>query len=524
MVVCHVRLVGFCLAVLIAPIAVAASSNLPIIPQPAYMEIGHGAFCSGPKLEVDADPVPLTALRRAIEADGGPELSSLGDNLPELTLAIDDDLLLQLGEEGYQLSVRPDAIDARAARPVGLFYAIQTLRQLAWAGGESSEWVIPCCEIKDRPRFAWRGFMLDESRHFSGPDAVKRLLDAMGLLKLNRFHWHLTDAPAWRIEIRQLPRLTEIGSLTRTSDGRQKSEFYTQEQVREIVAYALERGITIVPEISMPGHATAANRAYPEYSGGNEFTLNPAGEATFLYLETILCEVAEMFPDAGMIHLGGDEVNYGWQAWPELREVKELMAMEGLRSLRAVEAHFKRRMASFVASLGMKAGFWMAGAEEGISGDQVVLYWWQNHALSELGAALDRGCPVVLCPVVPCFFDFVQDSSHLAGGLRPAGDRLVNTLHSVYIFPDSLVTELPKSGNVFGIQANLWTESAVTQESRDFLAFPRLFALAEAAWTSTERKDYAGFEERLKSHLPRLRAAGIAPWDPFAETPKPILH
>jgi hexosaminidase len=514
----------FCLAAFIAPATAVVASNLPVIPRPAYMEVTKGVFRSGPKLDVAADPAILTAMRRATAADDGPDISSPSGSRPKVTLAIEPDLVRELGEEGYQLSVRPDAIEGRAAKSVGLFYAIQTLRQLAWAGGGHGEWVVPCCEIKDRPRFAWRGFMLDESRHFSGPDAVKRLLDMMALLKLNRFHWHLTDATAWRIEIKELPKLTEIGSLTGFSENPVKPEFYTQRQVREMVAYALERGIMIVPEINMPGHATAANRAYPEYSaGGNReqpvFTFNPAKEATFQYLETILREVAEMFPDAGMIHLGGDEVAVGWETWPELPEVKELMAEQGLQDLRAVEAHFKRRMASFVASLGIKAGFWMSGAEQDIPADQVILFCWRHYALGELTAALDRGCPVVLCPFVPCFFDFVQHFSHLAEWHRPGGERLVNTLQAVYAFPDSLVAKLPKAGNVLGIQANLWTEMAVTQESRDFLTFPRLYALAEAAWTSAERKDYAGFEERLKVHLPHLRAAGIVPWDPFEKTP-----
>jgi len=518
------RHVVFYLAAFIAPATAAGASDLPVIPRPAYMEVGQGVFRSGPKLDVDADPAILAAMRRATAADDGPDISSPSGNRPKVTLAVAPDLFRKLGEEGYQLSVRPNSVKARAARPVGLFYAVQTLRQLAWAGGGRGEWVLPCCEIKDRPRFAWRGFMLDESRHFSGPEAVKRLIDAMALLKLNRFHWHLTDETAWRIEIKKLPKLTEIGSLTSFFENPAKPEFYTQRQVREIVAYALERGIVIVPEINMPGHATAANRAYPEYSAGGSrkhpvFTFNPAQEATFDYLEVILCEVAKMFPNAGMLHLGGDEVDYGWDTWPRLPEVKELMAEEGLKDLRAVEVYFKRRMASFVASLGMKTGLWLVGVERSIPADQVVLFWWRHYAVGELRAALDRGCPVVLCPIVPCFFDFVQDSSHLAGWHRP-GERLVNTLQSVYAFPDSLIATLPGDGNVLGIQANLWTEVAVTQERRDFLTFPRLLALAEAAWTSAERKDYTGFEERLKVHLPHLRAAGVVPWDPFEKNPE----
>ena len=521
------RHVVFYLLVFIATATAAVASDLPVIPRPAYVEVGEGVFRSGPKLDVDADPAILTALRQAIETDGGPDISSPFGGRPRVTLTVEPDLVREIGEEGYLLSVRPNSVKARASKPVGLFYAIQTLRQLAWAGGGRGEWVLPCCEIKDRPRFAWRGFMLDESRHFSGPDAVKRLLDAMALLKLNRFHWHLTDETAWRIEIKELPKLTEIGALTPPTLhdylAKPKFYFYTQQQVRELVAYALERGIVIVPEINMPGHATAANRAYPEYSGGGRerpgYTLNPASEATFLYLETILCEVDEMFPDAAILHLGGDEVSHGWQKWSELPEVKELMAKEGLKDLSGVEAYFKRRMASFVASLGTKAGFWMAGAEQGIPPDQAVLFWWRHEAQGQLRAAVNGGYSIVLCPRLPCYFDFGQYSSHTAGA-RWTGKLFFNTLRSVYAFPDSLLATLSKDANVLGIQANLWTETAVTQERRDFLTFPRLYALAEAAWTPAEGKDYAGFEERLKAHLPRLRATGIVPWDPFAKTPE----
>jgi len=512
--------------ILIATAAAAVASELPVIPRPTHVKVGRGVFRSGPDLKVNADPATLAAVKRAVEADGGPRVASSPRNRARVHLAIEIDLADQLGEEGYQLSVTRGAIEARAATEAGLFYAVQTLRQLSWAGGGSGEWVVPCCEVRDKPRFAWRGFMLDESRNFSGPDAVKRLLDAMALLKLNRFHWHLTDDTAWRIEIRQFPRLTEVGAVTppTLADLVVRPKFYTRAQVRDIVAYARDRGILVIPEINMPGHADASNRAYPEHSGGGSrtrpaFTLNPASEATFQYLNTILREVAGMFPDAGMLHLGGDEVSEGWQKWPELPEVKDLMAREGIKDLTGVEAYFKRRMAFFVDSLGMKAGFWMGGAEQSLPPELATLFWWRHTAHKELRAALDGGYPVVLCPRLPCYFDFGQDSSHMAGA-RWLGRLFFNTLPSVYAFPDSLPSSLSGHAGVLGIQANLWTETAFTQERRDFLTFPRLLALAEAAWTPAARKDYAAFEERLRVHLPRLREAGIAPWDPFEKTPE----
>lgn len=517
--------VVFCVAVLSAPI-MAIASDLPIIPRPAHLTVCEGVFRSGPELVVDADQATVQALRRAIAADGGPEISSLSVSKPRIVFTIVPDLMPDLGEEGYTLSVRADSVTARAAGSRGLLYAVQTLRQLAWAGGGQDEWILPCCEIKDRPRFAWRGFMLDESRNFSGADAVKRLLDEMGLLKLNRFHWHLTNDTAWRIEIDGWPRLTQTAPPTSAdvSAGRLTPAFYTEQQVREIVAYAAERGIVIVPEINMPGHATAANRAYPEYSAGGSpqrpvATFNPADEGTFRYLESILRSVAKQFPDAGVLHIGGEEVSHGWQNWLELPEVKELMAKEGLKDRFGVERYFKRRMVSFVDSLGLRAGLWMSGTEQDVPSDQVVLFWWRHEIPGELWAALDRGYSVVLCPRVPCYFDFVQEPSHIIGA-RWAGNLLVNTLHSVYSFPDSLLGASSANDHILGVQANLWTEKAVMQERRDLLTFPRLYALAEAAWTPPESKDYAAFEERLRVHLPHLRAAGITPWDPFTKAPE----
>ncbi|MFH0777449.1 MAG: family 20 glycosylhydrolase [Candidatus Eisenbacteria bacterium] len=455
--------------------------------------------------------------------DGGPEIVSRSRSRSRVKLTTHARLAKELGAEGYRLSVKPRSVEVSAAKPLGLLYAVQTLRQLAWAGGRRDEWVLPCCEITDRPRFAWRGFMLDESRSFSGEGAVKRLLDAMALLKLNRFHWHLTDETAWRIEIRRLPKLAEVGALPRGAQRRAVPEFYTQQQIREIVSYARERGIVVVPEINMPGHAAAANRAYPEYSAGGSServvpTFNPANEATFSYLETILGEVADLFPATDVLHLGGDEVDYGWETWSQLPEVKELMARESLKDLRAVEAHFKRRMAAFVTSLGRKAGLWMEGVEQVIPADQVVLFWWRHLATAQLRAALERGTSVVLCPVMPCFFDLAQDASQSARG-RKSATSLINSLQSVYSFPDSLAVTLPAEAAVLGIQANLWTTDAVTQESRDSLTFPRLYALAKAAWTAVERKDYAGFVERLNIHMPHLRDVGIEPYDPSNLTP-----
>ena len=432
--------------------------------------------------------------------------------------------------EGYLIRVLPKTVIVHAATPAGAFHGLQTLAQLLEGAEKSkSSLALPCMVIADAPRFAWRGFMLDESRHFSGSEAVKRLLDTMARYHMNRFHWHLTDSPAWRIEIKKYPKLTEIGSRGSETDRSPDAprQFYTQEQIREIVAYAKARHITIVPEIDMPGHADAAVVSYPENDGGGftrkrgnswpHFTFNPAKPETLRFLDDILTEVAALFPDAGVIHFGGDEVHYGWKKWPELPEVQALMKSEGFTELSQVEAWFNRRMAKTINNLGFATGGWDEIAARNLPRDMTLVFWWRHDKPQVLRKALDAGYPVVLCPRRPMYFDFVQAAPHKVG--RRWGG--FNSLDQVYAFPDSLKTLRPEDNNlVRGIQACLWTETTVTQERRDFLTFPRLLALAEAAWTPAKRKDFESFQKRLKPHLPRLRQHGLHPYDPFANSPE----
>ena len=430
--------------------------------------------------------------------------------------------------EGYVMRVLPTTVIVHAATPAGHFNGLQTLAQLL-AGAEKSETALtlPCMVISDAPRFGWRGYMLDESRHFTGVEPLKRLLDAMAHYKLNRLHWHLTDSPGWRIEIKKYPRLTEVGSRGSETDRSPDAprQFYTQEEVRDIVAYARARNITVVPEIDMPGHADAANIAYPEHSGGGftrkkgnswpHFTFNPARAETFAFLSDILAEVAGLFPDAGVIHFGGDEVHYGWKKWPELPEVKTLMEKEGFSELREVETWFNRRIAATINGLGYETGGWDEIAACGLPKDKTLVFWWRHNKPEVLRKSLDDGYPVVMCPRLPCYFDFVQHDSHEVG--RRWGG--FNPLDQVYAFPESLTNLKPGDSSLIrGIQACLWTEKTVTQERRDFMTFPRLLALAEAAWTPKQRKEYVGFEKRLKPHLPRLEARGFAIYDPFANS------
>jgi hexosaminidase len=371
--------------------------------------------------------------------------------------------------------------------------------------------------------------MLDESRHFTGEAGVKRLLDGMARYKLNRLHWHLTDSAGWRIEIKKYPKLTTIGGRGNESDRSHTApaQYYTQEQIRGIVAYANERHITIIPEIDMPGHADSAVLAYPEHDGGGflqkgnkdkwpHFTFNPAKKETLAFLDDILKEVATLFPEAGVIHIGGDEVHFGWHQWPELPEVQALMKKERLKDLAAVETWFIRRMSATVSDLNFATGGWDEIASRDLPRDKSLVFWWRHDKPQVLRDSLKDGYPVVLCPRRPCYFDFVQHDSHKVG--RRWGG--FNPLSEVYDFPAGLKLSDDDEKKVRGIQACLWTETAVTQARRDFLVWPRLVALAEAAWTSHSRKDFSTFEKRLPTELEWLRAHGIQPYDPSANSPE----
>ncbi len=419
----------------------------------------------------------------------------------------------EIRPEGYGLQVRKASITITAATPGGMFHGIQTLRHvLGFAPSETLAPSIPCMTIRDAPRFQWRGFMLDESRHFFGKSYIKKLLDWMALLKMNRFHWHLTDEPAWRLEIKRYPRLTEVGATGSWSDPDAPRAYYTQDDIREIVQYAAERHIVIVPEIDMPGHATAANRAYPEYSGGGserlpDFTFNPGKEETYTYLENILHEVMDLFPGT-WIHFGADEVHFGNEQWNHDPDVQSLMAREGLENLKAVEYYFVKRMAAFIQRHGRTAIGWDEIVGSDIAGDAATVMWWRHELPDVLAQSYEKGFSTILCPRLPCYFDFVQDDSHAWG--RRWAKTAFGTLDELHAYPPEKHLPLQSPDLVLGIQGNLWTERVQNAARADFMIFPRLVALAEAAWTPTDRKDFEDFKRRLPRFFAVMDDEGTA--------------
>lgn len=410
-----------------------------------------------------------------------------------------------LAEEEYELTVKCGNISIKGGSPTGVFYGIQTLIQEAEAyGGKAVTGT-----IKDAPEYSWRGYMLDESRHFFGEKSVKEIIDFMARYKLNKFHWHLTDAPGWRIEIKAYPELTTIGAKgdLHVPDG--PAAFYTQDQIREIVAYAAQKHIEVIPEIDMPGHVSSANRAYPELGVGDKpgsFTYNPGKEEVYVFVANVLKEVADLFPSE-YLHFGGDEVALGNNGWADDPYIKALMKREGYTDIKEAEAYFHKRLAPIIHGLGKKMIGWDDILDLPGEKQADALTWWRHERPDHLSDGQDQGYEMILCPRLPLYFDFVQDSTHTSGR-KWYTDGAYCPLDFVYQFPECL-SEGWNKGGVIGMQANLWTETLRTPKRVQFMTFPRIGALAEDCWTSASNKNYDSFTSRLEKEYALYDQLGI---------------
>jgi hexosaminidase len=508
------------------------SEVIALIPQPQHLILKEGYFTVGPKTEIycSHNELTQTAQLLATYVQGAVKnITGDFDRHADVLLQLNETEDTGLGREGYALSITRHQVRITANTPAGIFYGVQTLRQLLPASMETSDlnatYALPRVEIRDVPRYGWRGFMLDESRHFFGKAQVKKTLDIMAFYKLNRFHWHLTDAPGWRLEIKAYPKLTTLGSKGDWSSPENKGGFYTQSDIKEIVEYASQRHIVVVPEIDMPGHATAANRAYPQYSGGGtdrypEFTFNPGKEGTYDYLTDILKETIDLFPSP-WIHFGGDEVSFAIEKWKENADVQALMQRESLTTLYEVETYFNRRMANVIHDLGRTTVGWDEVVDAGLKPDKTVVMWWRHNKPGQLTKAIEQGFDIVLCPRIPCYFDFIQHDTHSYGRTWKG----FCDLKGVYDYPEEPEAYRPvNQAHILGIQGNLWTERVHTTKRFDYMTYPRLSALAEAAWTKAENKSYDAYTGRLKHHLRRYDVWGIGYFNPFAptSTPEPV--
>ena len=506
-------------------IVVSVHAQVQLIPQPQVISCNNGSFALNSKTTVI-----YTSPQNQKQAE---ILAGYFKNTFDFSITTgvkqsgSNQIVLKensgLGEEEYIITVNKENIICEASTQVGMFYAIQTLIQSF--NNSDKKLSIATMSLRDSPRYAWRGFMLDESRHFFGKEIVKQLLDVMAYLKMNRFHWHLTDEPGWRIEIKKYPKLTEIGAEGNWHDSKAPRTFYTQDEIREIVAYASERHIMVIPEIDMPGHAIAANRAYPEFSAGGtgrwkDFTFHPARETTYKFIDDVIAEVAQLFPSP-YIHIGGDEVHYGNQIWFTDPEIQQFIKDNDLKNEVGLEHYFVRRACDIVNSKGRIMIGWDEIIASGVTPDKAVVMWWRHDKPEQLVAALEKGFNVIMTPRIPCYFDFVQDESHKIG--RRWGSAF-NSLQTIYNFPDNLSNLIANhNSQIWGMQANLWTERVADVNRLYFMLFPRLAGMAEDAWTNPKAKDYSRFETNLKNFLKYLDQKGINYFNPFnpESTPEP---
>jgi hexosaminidase len=506
-----------------------------VIPQPASIQPKTGTFEITPQTNILADDLnqenavylrdfffPPSGIQLTIQDDPGHLTDSISLKL--------DPSLSHLGDEGYQLNINRDGIAIVSTTIKGVFYGIQTLRQLLPVEVENRKliegipWQAPCCEIVDKPRFPWRGYMLDEGRHFLGAENIFRTIDLMALQKLNTFHWHLTEDQGWRIEIKSYPKLTEIGSWragtskswkdTRTGghDGIPHGGFYTQNEVREIVAYAALRNINIIPEIEIPGHSTAALAAYPELSCtsgpfevSNRFGIHKdiycAGkEYTFEFLESVLDEVIDLFPSP-VIHIGGDEAPKS--RWKSCPDCQKRMQDEGLKDVHELQVYFTNRITEHLESHRRRAIGWNEIIHDDIAQNTIIQYWFGNK--KGLLDVIRKGNNVVNS----AYFIHYLDHSY---SLTP--------LHIAYEYdPVFKGLDTKSASHILGLEAPMWTEWVPNQDRLDYQTYPRLTAFAETGWTPRDCKEYDGFLERLNSFNCRLdildvRHASIQDWEP----------
>ncbi len=407
--------------------------------------------------------------------------------------------------EGYQLDVTPGGIDLRAGSPDGLFYGMQTLRQL-YAGGE-----VPCVSIRDNPRFGYRGLHLDVSRHFFSKEEVMKLLDVMSFYKLNTLHMHLTDAGGWRIEIDKYPKLTSETAFRTESDwrkwwdGRDRKYlpegtpgayggYYTKEDIREIVKHAASKHINIIPEIEFPGHSEEVLMAYPELSCSGKPYQNGdfciGNELSFTFMEDVLAEVIDLFPSE-YIHVGGDEA--GKSAWKKCPKCQALMKEKGMKNVDELQSYMIHRAEEFLNSKDRKLIGWDEILEGGLAPEATVMSW--------------RGHDVVMTPGNYMYLDFYQadpkTQPYAIGGYTP-----IKKVYSYDPVPaDSLTVE--ECRHILGVQANTWTEYIQTPEHLEYMMFPRALAVAEIGWTSQELRTWEDFKPRMNAHISKLQGMGI---------------
>ncbi len=522
---------------------VSDAERYPIIPRPQQLTPRAGEFALRSTTRIVASPsdsmlahqfarevAPATGFALRVEVSDTP---GEGRNRIVLQRRSDVDRLVALGREGYTLDVSPQEIRIEASDAPGLFYGVQSLQQLLpptiyrSARVANVEWTVPAVSISDAPRFVWRGAHLDVARHFMPVSFVKRFIDLLALHKLNTFHWHLTEDQGWRLQILKYPRLTEVGGCRdetllgpfvtdparRVYDGARHCGHYTQADVREVVAYAAERHITIVPEIEMPGHAQAAIAAYPALGvypdsatkvlqvwGVSDVILN-VEPSTIRFMQDVLSEVLELFPGP-FIHIGGDEADKTqWKASPRVQtRMREL----GIADEHAMQSWFIRQMDAWLTERGRRLVGWDEILEGGLAPNATVMSW---RGTAGGIAAAREGHDVVMAPNSHTYFDYYQARDRSTEPLAIGGFLPLDTVYHFEPVPADLTPA--EARHILGAQAQHWTEYMKTPRHVEYMAFPRLSALAEVVWTPSARKDFLDFRRRLDVHMTRLAALGV---------------
>ncbi|GAB4027637.1 family 20 glycosylhydrolase [Spirosoma gilvum] len=505
------------------------AQRYPLIPYPTSLTPASGQFTITAQTVLVVEDRRFAAeaaqLQELIQWGLGKRLPAKG-NGPKIVLRQDPTIT---AHEGYALVITPQQVTLKASQPAGMFRAVQTIRQLlpVVIEGHSKTSVsltLPAVQIQDQPAYAWRGMHLDVSRHFFSTAYLRKFIDRLALYKFNTFHLHLTDDQGWRLEIKAYPKLTSEGAwrtfnnqdsvvlkravtdpdfdlpkqFIRQQNGQtQYGGFYTQAQMRDLIAYAAARHITIIPEIDMPGHLTAAIKAYPFLSctgqegWGKTFSVPicPCNEPTYTFMETVLSEVIALFPSE-YVHIGADEVEKS--TWAKSQACQELMKREGIRNVEELQSYFVHRIEKFVQSKGKKLLVWDDALEGGLKPSTAVMYWrsWVKDAAQK---AARNGNDVVMTPVSALYFD------------SPPGIRSVENVYNLAVVPPGVTVEQIKQ--FLGAQANVWTEYIPTENRVDYMSMPRMTALSEVVWTG--KNDFPSFQQRLLPHFLRMEKMGI---------------
>lgn len=482
---------------------------LSIVPQPKEVRVYEGSFVIDSETQIVFDDKEhgkvANWFNNELQNDFGISCTITtakeGENSIEL-IQVDS-----LANEAYLLDIREDGIAIKASSESGYFYAFQTILQLApvfEAIDSPSKLEIQQVSILDEPRFKWRGAMLDISRHFFGPPSIKQLIDQMAAHKMNRLHLHLTDDTGWRIEIKEYPKLIEIGSRGDRSNPNGPAMYLSEEEARDITAYANERQIMIIPEVDVPGHSGAIEKAYPEFSGGNN-TLNIANEDAIKMIETVILRFSEIF-NTKYVHFGSDEVRqHNWEGRPDMRARMDEL---NLKDQHEFEGWFDRRMADFIIASGLNPVAWDEASDFGVN-RATTLQWWRGEYPDVLHIAAERGYDIILSPVDFVYLDYPSDLKE-SGANWEGLHNGPNSMEAIYkwnLIPETFNAKM--AAQILGVEAGIWTEFISDQKRLEYMTYPRLFAVAEKGWTVENNIAWESFQERLSKQYERLNSEGI---------------